>query len=623
MTLRLSGLSAPHRISNPVLLAPFLLGALLAAGGQTPTHPTSAVPASPYGGTVVEESVARVNDQIISRSDYDRALKEMDDEARQRGASMQQISEGHKDLLRNLIDQQLWLSKGKELGITGETELVKRLDEIRKQYHLETLEDLEKAAKDQGVSYEDFKANIRNGVITQQVMRDEVGRHVQFTPGEIQRYFEAHKQDYAQPESVHLSEILVSTGDTDSDDPQKLATAKAKADDIAAKLKAGADFDKLARTSSDGSTAAQGGDLGKFERGGLAKVLEDKTFPLKAGEFTEPIRTKQGYIILKVVEHNPGGVPQFADVEPQVEEAYYMSRMEPAMRTYLSKMREEAYIEIRAGYTDSAATPNEIKPTISYAAYTPPAPKKKKKVQRTRFRETEHGFHNKPAAAGVVTVSADTTSANSAAATQSTATGKKPAAAPASTMKAGKKEKIRYGQAPRETLPEATETKTEDAGALPAKLTTNEGQGTDVPAEPAAAPVQKTRYQARLKLPKTPKPKGPQLDSFAPAPPDAAEVADRQTQSAPLGMNGDTTKKKKKTSTTSAEKTRMQDRPKDTTPAAPVEMTVPAPAKGAPAPAAAPKVGTTPAPAPSSAPQQTPASPDPPLSTTPASEPPK
>ena len=98
---------------------------------------------------------------------------------------MQQISEAHKDLLRNLIDQQLWLSKGKELGITGETELVNRLNEIRKQYNLETMEDLEKAAQEQGVSYEDFKANIRNQIITQEVMRQEVGEQVQFTPGEV------------------------------------------------------------------------------------------------------------------------------------------------------------------------------------------------------------------------------------------------------------------------------------------------------------------------------------------------------------------------------------------------------------------------------------------------------
>jgi len=153
---------------------------LLASFTVAQTHP--AAPESPYGGTTVEEIVARVNDQIITRSDYDRAMKELDNEARQHGASMQETSEAHKDLLRNLIDQQLWLSKGKELDINGETELVKRLNEIRKQYNLDTLEDLEKAAKEQGVSFEDFKANIRNSIITSEVMRDQVGRKCSSRP---------------------------------------------------------------------------------------------------------------------------------------------------------------------------------------------------------------------------------------------------------------------------------------------------------------------------------------------------------------------------------------------------------------------------------------------------------
>ena len=130
---------------------------------------------TPYGGEVVESIIARVNDRIITSSDYSRALKELEQEDEQRGASMQQESLDRKHLLRNLIDQQLWLSKGKELGITGDTELIKRLDAIRKQYHLASIDDLRKAAQEQGVSYEDFKANIRNQIITQNVMRQEVG----------------------------------------------------------------------------------------------------------------------------------------------------------------------------------------------------------------------------------------------------------------------------------------------------------------------------------------------------------------------------------------------------------------------------------------------------------------
>jgi peptidyl-prolyl cis-trans isomerase SurA len=173
-------------------------------------------------------------------------------------------------------------------------------------------------------------------------------------------------------------------------------------------------------------------------------------------------------------------------------------------------------------------------------------------------------------------------------------------------MKAGKKEKIRYGQAPRETLPNAAETKVEDAGALP-KVAENDAAEPDNPLQPSA-PAKKTRYTERMKLPKAPKPTGPQLDSFTPAPPDAAEVADRQTQAAPLGLAGDTSKKKKKKSPTATEgeKTRMQDRPKAPADTTPVEITPAAPVQGAPAPATAPKPSTAPAPdtAPAPAPQQ-------------------
>lgn len=598
MTLRSSRFSAYSSFVPsgfvPRTAALALVAGLAAVGAQAQAHPSDSAPQSAYGGQVVEQAIARVNDQVISSSDFDRAEKEMDEAARQRGETMQQIADGHKDLLRNLIDQQLWLSKAKELGITGDDELIKQLDDIRKKYNLATMDDLEKAAKEQGVSFEDFKQNIRNQIVTQDVMREEIGHKVQITPGEAQRYYEAHKSDYQQPESIHLAEIMVSTGaGTDgTDDPQKVAAAKAKADDIEAKLKAGTSFDVIARAQSDGQTAAEGGDMGKFQRGGLNKVFEDATFSLKAGEYTAPIRTRQGYVIFKVIEHNVGGVAPYKDVEPQVEEALFESRMEPAIRSYLSQMRDEAYINIdtKDGYSDTSATPAEIHSNIVYSAYTPPAPKKKKKVQRTRFRETEHEFRNKDKAA-VVQVSADTTPAKPA-------TSKPAKAATPVSEKPGKREKIRYGQAPRETLPNAAATKVEDAGALPKDQTDATTAEINNPLD-QAPPEKKSRFRDRSKLPKEKKSQGPALDNFAPAPADAQEVADRQTQSAPLGLNGNTAKqKKKKHQTADGQKTRMQERPKDETPKQPVPMT-PAPAvQGAPAPAKTPPSttpeGTTP-----------------------------
>ena len=280
--------------------------------------------ASPFGGAVVEESVAQVNDQIINTSDYNRAAAQLEQEGRQQGWSEQDLEDHKRDLLRDLIDQQLLLSRGKDLGITGETELVRRLDDIRKQNHLDTMEDLEKAASSQGVSYEDFKQNIRNSIITQQVIREEVGRRIQLTDAQLQQYYRQHINDFTQPESVRLSEILIPVK-SGGDENANLAAAKAKADELDAKIKAGASFEDLAKANSAGSTAAQGGDLGEWKRGSLAKQLEDATFALQAGQTTEPIRTRQGYVILKVVHHTPGGTQPFASVRTQVEEAAFMA----------------------------------------------------------------------------------------------------------------------------------------------------------------------------------------------------------------------------------------------------------------------------------------------------------
>lgn len=570
MTLRFLRISAVSVLSTM----------LLASSALAQNRP--AEPASPYGGVTVEDIIARVNDQIITRSDYNRAQKELDDEMRQRGASMQQISEAHKDLLRNLIDQQLWLSKGKELGITGETELIGRLNEIRKQYNMSSLEDLEKAAQEQGVSYDDFKANIRNQIVTQQVMRDQVGRRISFTPGEVQRYYDEHKQEFAQPENVKLSEILVSTGD--SPDDAKIAAAKAKADDIVAKLKSGADFAQIARSSSDGQTASQGGDLGTYKRGQLAKVFEDATFGLKTGDVTDPIRTKQGFVIFKVVQHVPGGVPPMKDVEQQVEEAYYSSKMEPAIRDYLTKMREDAYIDIKSGFEDTGASTNKRVNPIAYSAYTPPAPKKRKKVERTRFRETTH-FRQKGGAAAApaetASAPADTASTSPGKASDKKAADKKNTKSSTQlSMKPGKKEKIRFGKAPTKTLPSSPQGETEDAGAV--------AQNSEPVSqfEEAAPEEKKTRFSDRAHQPKDKKAKASKKDFPDNSPasaPDTAEVADRQTQSSPLGLSED---KKKRKATATGEKTRLSDRKKDESQDnKPVPVPTPIPTvKGAPAP---------------------------------------
>ena len=419
-------------------------------------------------------------------------------------------------------------------------------------------------------------------------MRQEVGERIQMTPGEVQHYYEEHKQDYVQPESERLSEILISTGAPGTADAAKLAAAKAKADDIEARLHAGGDFAQLARSFSNGTTAAQGGDLGTYKQGQLGKVLEDKTFDLKAGQSTDPILTREGYIILKVEQHTPAGPQPFKDVEQDVEQAYYMSQMEPAIRTYLNQMRDEAFIQIKKGYTDTGATPAELQSSISFSAYVPPSPKKKAKVERTRFRESTRGFRQKSAP---VTTAAEQPPPATAAAPEKKKKNKKEKKEEAGVEKPGKKEKIRFGQAPRETLPQASaNSTTENAGALP-ETVANADQPPANPLEPTA-PTDKTRYSDRARVKKTKQGEVP-VDSNAPLPPTAAEVADRQTQSAPLGLNGDTsTKKKKKHTAESEDKTRFSEKKKSSAESQPKQVQQPTPippVPGAPAPSDAPQ----------------------------------
>jgi peptidyl-prolyl cis-trans isomerase SurA len=351
-------------------------------------------------GTVIEDIIARVNNQIITRTEFNRAKEQTASELKQQSVSETdpKFKERDKDVLRDLIDQQLLLEKGKDLGITGDTELVKRLDEMRKQMNLASLEDLEKAAQQQGVSFEDFKQNIRNNIITQQVIGSEVGRNLKISQQETQDFYNKHKPELERPEAVHLEEILVSTQppqnqqdanknpDAAQEDPAKLQAAEQKANQLLKDIRGGAKFEEVAKKSSDGPTASQGGDLGIFKRGELAKELEDKTFSMKPGEVSDVIRTKQGFLILKVAEHYSAGIPPLNEVEPQIQEQIYMQKLQPALRTFLTKLREQAYIDIKPGFVDTGASPNQTKPImttgsssdLSTAGNKKPAKKKKK-----------------------------------------------------------------------------------------------------------------------------------------------------------------------------------------------------------------------------------------------------
>jgi len=218
--------------------------------------------------TIVEEIVARINNGIITRSEYVRSRDQLKQEVQQQDPSDADrvFADKQKDVLRDLIDQQLLLQKGKDLGITGDTELIKKLDEMRKQMNLASMEDLEKAAEAQGASYEEFKENMRNQIITQRVIGQEVGSKLAMNKEDEQKFYDAHKAELEHPEQVRLSEILIAPKPavkpaglngkpeppTEAENEAALAAAKTKADDILAQISKGGDFADLAKKQSDG-----------------------------------------------------------------------------------------------------------------------------------------------------------------------------------------------------------------------------------------------------------------------------------------------------------------------------------------------------------------------------------
>ena len=311
---------------------------------------------------VVEEIIARVNNEIITKSDLDKARTTAEEEAKQdcQGKCTPEqlksvIEDGQKNALRNLIDQSLLVQRGKDMSISVEPELIRRLDQIRIQNKLDSMEDLEKAVSAQGLNWEDFKNNIRNNLLTQRVISEEVGSHITIAKEEVAKYYNEHKQEYVRPEQVALREIEVSTeGKQEADLPE----LKKKAETALKRVKDGEDFGEIAKRFSDGSTAKEGGFLGVYKRGELSKQLEDIVFKMKKNELTDVMDTKQGYLILQVLEHYDEGQQSLQKVENEITDHLYSQRMEPALREYLKTLREQSYVVIKPGYQDIAGGGN-------------------------------------------------------------------------------------------------------------------------------------------------------------------------------------------------------------------------------------------------------------------------
>ncbi len=335
--------------------------------------------AKPAGnGKVVEEIVARVNNEIITLSDYEKAEAQLHEEVQHDCQSCTpermdtMYTDRQKNLLRDEIDQQLLVQRAKDMGISVEAEVIKQLDQVRQQNNLPSMEELQKAVETQGLSWEEYKTSIRNNLLTQEVLRKDAGQRVDIGHEDVQKYYDEHKQDFVRPESVALADIFLST---EGKTPEETAAIQKKANDLIARLKKGDDFGELAKRNSEGPTAKNGGELGVFERGQLSKQIEDIVFAMKKNDLSDVIQTKTGFEIIKLLAHYDAGLQPIDKVENEIENRIYAERMSTMFRGYLAELREQSYVVVKPGYVDTAAVASNT--TIKEVTPTPDAPDKK------------------------------------------------------------------------------------------------------------------------------------------------------------------------------------------------------------------------------------------------------
>jgi len=309
----------------------------------------------------VDEIIVRVNADIILKSELENAKtslrKELADGQHLQGAQLEQaLTEQSKFLLRDLIDQTLLVQQAKEAGINADLEIVKTMERMRQEYKFETLEALEKAIVEQGISVDEYKQQIRNRYLTSQVLGREVYPKIIITNEEMRKYYDANQKNFDRPAGIQLSEITIST---ESKTPEEVAAQRKKAEEALAAVKKGDDFSETARKFSEAPTAQEGGVLGFFPAGQLAKALEDAVAGLEKGQTTEILTLPYGLVILKVDDKHSGGILSFELAQKDIQDQLFQQQVQPKIREFLTKLRTEGFIEIKPGYVDAGAPPEK------------------------------------------------------------------------------------------------------------------------------------------------------------------------------------------------------------------------------------------------------------------------
>ena len=337
---------------------------------------------------LIEEIVAKVNGDIITRGEIERTRRTLETELRAQnlnGARLQQaVAERQKDILRERIDQLLLVQKGKELSVNVDQEFSKYQAELQRRFNQPDPEKFQAFVKEQtGLPYEEFRNDWKNNAITQRVVREQVGRTINVPRDEMKKYYDEHKNEFLRQERVFLRQILIST---EGKDEAGIAAAEKKAKDLVARARKGERFPELARDNSDAPTTQQGGDMGPWEKGKLREDIEKLVWDKPRNFVSDPIKVPEGFLILRVDEHQKEGQAEMEEVESEIMEKFYGQRFQPALREYLTKLRADAFLEIKSGWADTGAAPGKNTAWTDPAQLKPETISKEEVAAQTRHR---------------------------------------------------------------------------------------------------------------------------------------------------------------------------------------------------------------------------------------------
>lgn len=335
--------------------------------------------------SVIDEIICKVNGDIITRGDLERTRRQLEANLRQQGAKGEQLAEalkgGSANILRERIDSLLLISRGKELNINVDQDVNKQIAEIQRQAKIADPEKFQAFVKQEsGQSFEDFKSELKNQAITSRVIRQEVGGKILIKREESQAYYDLHQDEFQRDERVFLREILVASDGKDT------AAAEKKAKDLSDRGKKGEKFDDLAQNNSDSASAPQGGEIGSYERGKLRPEIEKLIWDQPRGYVTEPINVGNGFLILKVEEHQKAGLASFDEVQNEISGKLFNPRFGPELRRYLTNLRQNAFLEIKPGFEDSGAAPGKNTTWVDPAEIKPETVTKEQVAAKQRKR---------------------------------------------------------------------------------------------------------------------------------------------------------------------------------------------------------------------------------------------